>query len=164
MQKSSFPLIIDTILPLLLILYVIVVAFLPTLYAKPKHNFLYTNNYTYDYMVAVTNGKVTVTQAQNTFNTPSYKPSAPAISLYDITTDTSKSLSVEEAQAYTLNPSSESPDGYTVTRNDLQDNTIFPLFLFGGYNQGYYLTGHGLHRKIQGSNLYDLKFLGWVRQ
>lgn len=160
-MKDKLPLIVGIALPMLLVGYVLGTAYIPSLYAKPQYKFLYTQGSSYDYDILVAGGKVTYSRRYP--NDTSYRPLPPEIHVYDPVVNASRTLSIEEAQAYTLDTSTKSPDGYTVAQNDTESSSFFP-FYFGSSGGGYYLKGHGLQRKIPGTYSYDFQFLGWIKQ
>lgn len=159
--KEKLPLIVGIGLPLLLILYVAVSAYLPSLFVKPKYNFVYTTDSYYDYNINVIDGRINIEPRYTDYGTRTYRPKQPTLFLYDVTDDKSKQISLVQAQTYTLDPSSKSPDGFTVGRSESGSYSFFPFF-FGGYDRGTYLMGKGLRRKISEQDYYNFKFVGWV--
>ncbi|MEK9147167.1 MAG: hypothetical protein AAB639_03135 [Patescibacteria group bacterium] len=157
-KKETLPLIIGIGLPILLIIYVAVTAYLPSLFNKPQYNFIYATGYDNQY-ATVENGTIKV-------NPPPYShyelPRPPQFSLYlyDVSQSKTKLISQDEAKLYRLDPSDKSPDGYVVTSNRDTSFSVFPFF-YGGYDRGYYLKGHGVNKRISERD-YDFKFLGWV--
>lgn len=155
--KEKLPLIVGIGLPLLLIFYVGITAYLPSLFVKPKYNFIYATD-TSDYNLSIVDGKVVMEQRYFNVN----RPRQPTLWLYDVARDKSTQISLEKAQTYTLDPSNKSPDGFTVGRGETGGYSVFPFF-FGGYDRGTYLMGKGLNRRIsEREDYYNFKFLGWV--
>lgn len=160
-KKETLPLIIGIGLPLLLIVYVATTVYLPSLFNKPLYDFIYTTGYDSRY-VTVENQTVKVNQK------PSYRanepPQQPEFNLYyyDVSKESSKLISVEEAKNYELDPSEKSPDGYAVSNDRDRSYSFFPFF-YGGSDRGTYLTGHGVSKRVS-EKYYDLKFLGWVKK
>lgn len=161
MTKEKLPLIVGIILPLTLILYVVVAAYIPSLIVKPKYNFVYTNTNYYDYNVNVIDGRVNIEPGYSNNTSRTYFPKQPSLFLYDVVNDKSTQISLTQAQTYILDPSNKSPDGFTVGRGEYDSYSFFPFF-FGGSNRGYYLMGKGLSRKITDQDYYNFKFVGWV--
>lgn len=156
--KEKLPLFVGIGLPLFLILYVAVTAYLPLLFVKPKYNFIYTEDSSYDYMVNVLNGRINIEQKYNSNRT--YRSTQPTLFLYDVSSDRSTQISLAQAQGYTLDPSNKSLDGFTVGRS-ASDASYFPFF-FGSYDRGTYLMGKGLNRKITERDYYNFRFVGWI--
>src|SRR3990167_3813581 len=163
-MKEKLPLIVGILIPILLILFVVVSVYLPSLFVKPKYDFVYTTNARYDYDVKVLDGKISATPRYNDqyYSGNQYRrtPPEPTFFVYDVTADKSKSISLAQAQTYNLDSSNKSPDGFTVGRNESDGYSFFPFF-YGSSQRGVYLQGKGLNRKIQ-DQYYDFQFLGWV--
>jgi len=160
-MKEKLPLLVGIGLPILLILYVAVTSYIPSLFVKPKYNFVYATNSYYDYNINVIGGKISVEPRYTNYGARTYRPQQPTLFLYDVTEDKSKQISLAQAQTYTLDPSNKSPDGFTVGRRESDGYSYFPFF-FGGYDRGTYLMGKGLNRKIVDQDYYNFKFIGWV--
>ena len=160
-KKETLPLIIGIGLPLLLIAYVAATVYLPSLFNKPLYDFVYATGYDSRY-VTVENQTVKLNQK------PSYYPNeasrSPEVDLYyyDVSRESSKLISLEEAQTHKLDPSEKSPDGYVVSNDRDRSYSFFPFF-YGGSDRGTYLTGHGVNKRVS-EKYYDLKFLGWVKK
>jgi hypothetical protein len=178
-MKKNLPLIIGIALPILFILVISLVIFLPSMSIKPAHNFLYTNenpnNYGYDNRYKNTYevdsvghiGLISVPVRNNPYNEPIvYKGDTPPLYLYDVQADTTRQVSLDEANAmqYVRGPSS--PDGYTVTYSRSNDGI---LEIFGSSrDEGYMITkGNGQKRLsgLQTTQYYygDLNLVGWVK-
>ncbi|HEY5600980.1 MAG TPA: hypothetical protein VIK81_02715 [Patescibacteria group bacterium] len=160
--KEKLPLIVGIVLPLLLILYVAVTAYLPSLFVKPKYNFVYASDSYYDFDISVIDGRVNIQPRYTDYANRTYAPKQPTLFLYDVTSDKSKQLSLPQAQGHILDSSNKSPDGFTVGRQDSDSYSYFPFFFGGSYNRGTYLMGKGLNRKITDQNYYNFKFIGWI--
>lgn len=161
-MKEKLPLIVGILIPVLLILFVVVSVYLPSLFVKPKYNFIYTTNARYDYDVKVIDGKISVTPryTDQYYGAQRRTPIEPTFFLYDVVADKSKAISLVQTQTYTLDSSDKSPDGFTVGRDE-SDSYSFSPFFYRGSRYGVYLQGKGLNRKIQ-DRYYDFQFVGWV--
>ncbi|EKD65235.1 MAG: hypothetical protein ACD_50C00152G0007 [uncultured bacterium] len=158
LSREKLPLVVGIVLPLLLILYVAVTAYLPSLFIKPKYNFIYSNDNYYDYSINVVNGKVNI---QPNYRYDNSVVRQPALYLYDVVNDKSTLISLSQAQNYTLDPSNKSLDGFTVGSRVNDSYSYFPFF-FSGNDRGIYLTGNGLNRVITERDYYYFKFVGWI--
>jgi len=156
--KEKLPFIVGIGLPLLLILYVAITAYLPSLFVKPKYNFIYSNDSYYGYSINVLDGRINIEPSR--YDNRTFRQ--PTLFLYDVIDDKSTQISLAQAQSYTLDPSNKSPDGFTVGRRDSDSSSYFPFFVFGNYDTGNYLMGKGLNRRITEGNYYNFKFAGWI--
>lgn len=160
--KEKLPLIIGIGLPILLILFVTVSVYVPSLLVKPKYDFIYSTGQTYDYNLNVVNGKITQSPRYTQPYSGGYKTQVePTYFIYDVNADKKRPISYTQTQAYNLDSSDKSPDGFSVSRNDSGSYSFFPFFYGGGNDYGIYLKGKGLNRKIT-DDTYNFKFLGWV--
>ena len=159
-MKEKLPLIVGIGLPILLVFYVILSSYLPALFVKPKYNFVYTTGNYYDYDINVVGGKVTINPRN--YGNYSYSSNEPNLYLYDVSEDKSILITTNQAEDYYLDSSNKSPDGFTVERGD-GGGGFFPFFWYDSYDNGYYLRGRGLNKKIQLSgDSYQFKLLGWI--
>lgn len=93
--------------------------------------------------------------------------------LYDVSSNSAKTITPIEAEAYTLGGEATSPDGFKVQGGSY--GSVMPMLstLFwvgsGSYgNSGYYLSGRGIAKElnlagIDQNNYYNFRFLGWVK-
>ena len=159
-MKEKLPLIVGIGLPIFLIIFVAVSVYLPSLFVKPKYNFIYATGSLYDYDINVIDGRLSVNSKYYPDTTYRRIPSQPTLFLYDVVNDKSKQITLTQAQSYILDPSDKSPDGFTVGRSESGDSSFFPFF-YGRNDRGRYLMGKGLNRKVTDQN-YDFKFIGWI--
>lgn len=157
--KEKLPLIVGIGLPIFLILFVVITAYLPSLFVKPKYNFIFASGNLYDYDLKVVASKVTSTPIYRS-NDYRNTPREPDLFVYDSKNKKSTAISLSQAQGYNLDPSSKSPDGFTVGRNESDNYSFFPFF-YGGSRRGVYLQGKGLNAKVSDQD-YNFKLLGWV--
>lgn len=159
-MREKWPLIVGLCLPILLVIFVVVTSYIPSMLVKPQYNFLYTDK-SYDYDAKVINNKLQLTQTTVNYNNNYYykTPVEPTFYVYDQKTNSSKTISSTEAQSLKLDSSNKSPDGFTVGTND-SSYSYFPFF-YGGNRGGYYLQGKGLNKKIDSTN-YNFNFVGWI--
>lgn len=87
--------------------------------------------------------------------------------IYDVKTNQSVKLTLQQAQQYNLNSSAKSPKGYEVARG----SPSYIGFPFGGYSDNYkkyFLKGNGIAKKLNinytdnGFKADYFGFLGWV--
>lgn len=144
-----------------------IVIYTPRLFANPKYDFLYTYCDSYgcrdDYHVDESGFVIYdgVKSPDDPYNTRDN--GLVAIRYYDVDTDSSKAISLEEAQKYELNTSSRSPDGYTLGQEKSGGGFLF----WGDYEQGWYLKDgpkkKGVNLSISSPSYADhVEFLGWI--
>jgi len=174
-MKKNLPLIVGICLPVVFIIVIALALFVPSLYVKPQYNFVYSDqssdnwNNWYRNMYVVRDGRVTVETRPVTPNDQykTYRGDNASLFLYDVKTNTARSITLAEAQALTLDPSPSSPDGYVV-RYEYGNDGIFELF-GSDSSYGYVITkGNGKKRldamvndMYRGSGSYTV--LGWVK-
>ena len=121
MKTKNTPLIIGIAVPVLFIIIMMAVVYLPKLSINPKHDFIYTLNDTYEQYrntYKVEDGKIAIyANPINTYST--YKGDYPDLYIYDIEKSTSKMISQSEVSKLSLEPGPSSPDGYNVGRSIL---------------------------------------------
>ncbi len=180
--KQNITIVLAFTLPLILILVVVLSTYLPSLFITTDYNFVYTlcTNQIYscndnlEKMYTVESGKLIVHSAASTvFATnknaiPTEKTYPARLFLHDTKSNTSREVSLEEAQSLNLNGLLTSPDGVSVSGRYKSGGGDF--FLFGGSSSSfdYYLVkGNGSHRLnlIQNSAYYyqnNFQFIGWI--
>lgn len=168
-NKKNIPLYLALAVPLLMILVVVILVYLPGIGKSPKINFLYAtgDQITYDYYnrYYVSGNHLNVSQDPVPNYQPSYNKKDVHFYIYDVIKKEASEISFNEAQQLNLDPSNISSDGYVVTNGS--NNGGFP---FGGpsdYNS-FYIRGHNrsqkLNLKLSGSNYYsNFRFLGWIK-
>ncbi len=175
MKTKNLPLIIGIALPILFIIVISVVIFVPSLYVKPAHDFIYTttDRYVYNqlptYAYAVQSGKIALDPIQRSPSTNqniTYTTDMPTLYRYDTKNNTIHTITFEEAKAFMLDAGPSSPDGYIVGYEYNHDG-IFELFGSGNDNRGYYISKGNAKKKLPGitSDIYsnNLKLIGWIK-
>ncbi|MEK7095495.1 MAG: hypothetical protein AAB917_02440 [Patescibacteria group bacterium] len=179
-MKKNLPLVIGIVLPIIFIIIISLVIFLPKASLKPLHNFIYSaetpyysyNNGPYKNTYKIESGRL-ITQALPI--NPEYnknivfKADNPPLYLYDVKNESAHEITLEEAQRYILDPGPSSPDGYSVGYSYGHDG-IFEIFGSDGNDNGYYVSKGNAKRKLPGLTngtrySYDgnFKLIGWVK-
>lgn len=172
-MKKNLPLIIGLALPVLFIIIIAVVVYLPTNFVNPKHNFIYKEQ-SYDSFrndVVIVGDKLTLAPTNIAEKAMVADPyyvvkDYPKLYMYDFSKSASYEITLEEAKELSVVKGPSSPDGYSIERNN-NHSGIFEIF--GSYedNSGYFITSpDGSKRKltgIQGEYYYDLNIIGWVK-
>ena len=182
-MKNKIPLIIGITLPILLIIFVLLMVTLPSVFANPRYQFLYsdaTRDYRYEfgYFYDVSEGKLVKVPYPAPYGGNVKVPEVPVRKTnvlepklfgYDPKVDQSREVSFEEAQKFVLEIGSKSPDGYTLEYGG-GHNGIFEIF-GGSYEDRntVYLKKGFASKKVYLNNprgnyyYYDNSFfLGWV--
>jgi len=171
-------------LPIILIIIVALVTYLPSVGLSTAYNFLYSvctdgNNYYYDchrYLgqrYSVVAGQLTVNEVDplqdfDRDNIPDVNEAFTArIFLHDTAANVSREIDLAEAQGLKLNNLLTSPDGVTVSNEYRRGAEFFPLF-DGGSSYGFYLTkgkkGSRLNLINDDRGYYpnNFQFIGWI--
>ena len=187
MEKRT-TLIIGLAIPVVMMLFVAGSIYLPRLFVKPNFSFIYSDFYDGPYNISSPryvvdkDGKLALVEATaeekrqaEEFNKsipiPVRKSDIPVVTLYkyDVTTDTATKITLEDAQKFTLDPSSRSPDGFELVYGR-GGGDFFPFFYNGGDYNARYLSGHNTSRKLNLTYLasspnypyQQVAFLGWI--
>lgn len=187
MNTKHIPLIAAIALPILFIIVLALTISLPSSRIKPEFDFVYvdvTERYNDPYYVdvqyknryVVTDGKITLSPIKLA---PSpYKDislsyeieivEAPTLYFYDVEENTSREISLEEAQKLSVDAGPASPDGYQI-KFEYGNDGIFELF---GSNDrtGYFITKGNGKKSLSGfDSSYgyyssdDIELVGWIK-
>jgi len=165
--KKNIPLILGLSIPILMILFVAGIIYLPGLFIQPKFNFLYaTEDYYFPSYYSVKNGRLI---KNNKAYCPEFykrKCTEPRLYIYDITKNESKEISFSEAQRLTLNSNSRSPDGFEITCGR-RTQSIFFIFVESSSDcSTRFIKGHNISKKLNlqlSKGRYgSFRFLGWI--
>lgn len=176
MKTNYLPLIIGISLPVIFIVIISIVIFVPSFSIKPQHNFMYTtkdtyysdgqeykNNYTIKDGRVVSEPILSLTPQKNT----SQAKTSP-IYFYNMETRSSHQITLEQAQEYSVDPGPSSPDGYTIIYEYGHDG-IFELFGSSNENRGHFISKDNRKKKLNGIVLdeyysyTDFEFIGWIK-
>jgi hypothetical protein len=187
--KKNFVLLLAFLLPILLIIILALITYLPSLGVKTKYNFLYStctfpNNYNYypydcnHYLkqrYSVVDGKIKVNDIDPNQDLDKNgvkdinETYTARIFLHDTEKNESREISLKEAESLELNSLITSPDGLTISSS--YDRIGDDFFIFGGgyTTYGYYLTKGKSRSRINLINNDDryyyqnnFQFIGWV--
>lgn len=172
MNKQNLPLIFGISLPIVFIIIISLVLFVPSISIKPAHNFIYSfedsyGNY-YKNIYVIDKNRITTSPIKNpslyTDKQQKYTSDNSPIYLYNVSEDTSRQISLEDAKNLLLDPGPSSPDGYNVSYQ-YNSGDLF----FGQNNSGYYIFNNKGKKKINGiangpySGYGNFKVVGWVK-
>ncbi|MEI8337586.1 MAG: hypothetical protein WCF92_00385 [bacterium] len=181
MKNKHLPLIIGISLPIVFIIIISAVIFIPSISIRPQYNFIYTsgnNQYQYNQIYSntysVENNQLvlqTVPVQIEQKNNPNIKVIEDSILyLYDVKNNTSHQITFDEAKKYIVDAGPSSPDGYTV-KYEYNNSGIFDLF-GGSQNNGSGLfiekdNGKKALTGMTNNNQYsyygDFKLIGWIK-
>ncbi len=177
-MKKNIPLLVGILLPIVFIIILSVVVFLPMHSVNPAHNFLYaSNSYSYrnDENGQTRMNNFIIQNGKLFRNTPSASPLEqnqnikyidPELYMYDVKTDTIRKTTFEEAEKYVYEDSRTSSDGYTV-QYDYNNAGIFELF--GARSNPGYVVSNGKSQKrlksmmAENQYYYSLALIGWIK-
>ena len=178
MNKKDISLYIALSIPVLIVVVLALVIYVPRYTTKkPAYNFIYSRAddryYPSSSEYSVRQGEITVETIPTPIPAPNERLMAPVASqeprlfLYDVSANSEKEISLEDAKQLTLDDSTISPDGFTVERGG-QGGGVFPFFMDNGdYNSLYLSKGsYNVRLNINSSDfnnsLYNVRFIGWV--
>ncbi|MDD5585188.1 MAG: hypothetical protein PHV55_09070 [Candidatus Omnitrophica bacterium] len=169
MKKENLPLLIGLLIPLLMIIFVMVSVYVPTLLTQPKCNFVYASGGDYYILgsYAVQSGKLIKNEVKYPDKYPERTPIEPKLYICDVVSNTTREISFEEAQRLNLSSAQKSPDGFEISSGS-EDYSIFSLFFQrGGYYGDKYIRGHGIAKRLNlhkedGYWYHNYRFIGWV--
>lgn len=148
-MNSKTSLIIGISLPIVMLVIIIASLYLPRMLVHPKYNFLYKTDGDYDY--SVENNALVKKERGYKYDRPLEEAN---FFIYNVATDESKKISLEEAQQLKLDSKETSPDGMKVASRS-------SCGVFGGCSSGYYLVGHFYSKKLELKE-YSSQLLGWI--
>lgn len=171
----NIPVLVGLLLPIVFIIIVLLVTYIPILSIKPAHNFLYTlgpENYrqeVYKNAFSVQNGKLVMIPT-GVVDVPEYATLSerPQLYLYDVAAHTTHQVTFEEMQNMSFVSGPSSPDGYLV---EYRYGGYGGGFLFGGSgdNSGYFITKGSAGKRLPGigtsGNYYqnnEFAVIGWM--
>jgi hypothetical protein len=185
-MKKNLPLVIGLAIPLLMIVFVAVSIYVPSLFAKPEYSFVYAVKDNYDMYgdnYSVENGTIVKKNVPYPTSTDPYYDRYPApkvpetksyLFMFDINTKTAKELSFEDAKKLSLIETKNSPDGYELEQGST-DNGVFEIF--GGYSASpdWFLRKGAMNKRITlqfppstDTRYYyynsNFQFLGWIKK
>lgn len=151
-------------IPLVIAIVAALIAYLPRILANPQYDFIYSScdNYRCTGRLQVdSNGKVVAVDDEEQL----LRGSRPQLLYYDVSDDSTKVISLAEAQRYELVKSSKSPDGYSLHRSQSNDGFLF----WSSYDRSWYLKDGYKQKPINltaDGSYYSssFNFLGWVAQ
>lgn len=164
--KKNFSLILGITIPIVMVVAVAASVYLPGMFTKPTYNFAYAlgGDVYGKQKFVVQDGRVVEREVKPPIVPEYYPQTEEKLYFYDVKTDESRTMSVEEAQKLHLNADIKSRDGFEVTTGG---NGGFSFF---GASQDYnarYLKGNGVSKKLkinldQRGYMGGFRFLGWV--
>lgn len=166
-KKHHLPLLVGFGLPLLMILFVILSIYLPSLFIKPTYDFIYSsgNDYYTREVYSVKNGQILETPpVPNAYDNRPYI--SPQLYLHDVETNTSRQILLTDAQRLILDYSAKSPDGFTL-QNGNRATGFFPFFWSDRDYKSHYLVKENFSKQVDVEsgtlNYYNtIDFIGWV--
>lgn len=165
--KKDFLLFIS--IPAGIIFLVVLVLVVPSLFAKPQYDFIYSSCPGYECAgIVVGKDGLDRTNGWSSFEsgTREGRPD-PDLYYYNIRKNASKKISFAEADTYTLDSSNISPEGYSLARGNGSDGG----FLLWGYDSDdqWYIKKSSLQKKplnVESGYRYSssLTLIGWVEK
>ena len=178
LKKENIPLAVGLALPVLLVLVLAAVIYVPRLYVKPQYDFVYAvgdyPQYFNDIDKTVTTYRIVDEQVRKEVvpyaqlgdqNWPRLNV-GPQFYRYDVTEEKSVPLNESELMQIRLNPSQKSPDGFELNYGRGDENVFEAVFGGRDYSERVLEKGSvGVAVNIEGdNNNYDYRFhlIGWT--
>jgi hypothetical protein len=169
-QKRNISLMIALAIPVLMIIVVTASVYVPSLFARPKYNFLYLTGDCYygqrEYSVQF--GRLIRSDPHKDDNLYGYSPQTKSsLFTYDVFKNTSREVAYSEMKNVNIAPGNKSPDGFEVVKgNGLADSSY--LFSHDSSYNNWYLRGNNLnielHPTLVGGDAYNnFCVLGWLK-
>ena len=169
-QKVNWSLIVALALPVVMVLAVALSIHWPGRLEKFQGQFVYcvSSNWSPNATYTIVNGRLQERAA--TLAVPAYVSTGTvSLLLHDIASNTTRDITLEEVQQFTLDPSTRSSVGFEIVHGS-RSYDVFPFFFFGtGMDYGtVYIKGRRASRKlnvrIQPDGIYGrFEFIGWVK-
>jgi hypothetical protein len=141
------------------------VIYIPRLFAHPKYDFIYSacDNYRCRQNYTVEAGHVA--RGPSHSSDSDYYDYTTRLLYYSSAADSTRSITLEEAQQYSLDTSSKSPDGYVLSKENSSSGFLF----LGRADSGWYLKDGAKKKRVElasDSSYYsqNVTFLGWVKK
>ncbi len=138
----------------------------PSLFAKPKYDFIYSLCQDYNCSGVYTvgpDGQLIYNGADNNLSAATTEPT---VYYYRESLHAAKPIQLTQADIYKLDSSNVSPDGYTLWQNNGSDNGF--LFWGGSGDGNWYLKDGAKKKQLNISTDYSngnqVRFIGWVQQ
>lgn len=178
-NKLNPAIIIGISLPILMIILVASVIYVPSFLVKPQHNFVYSDYrpnydyYNYTKYYDLVDGQIVekLTPGKNTQSEVVYAEQnkiVPKLYLYDVKEHSSKEISLQDANKFSLVAGPSSPDGFSL-EYEYGNNGIFELFGSSGRDRGLFLKkGMAKERlSISNTNYYygadRFSVIAWIK-
>ncbi|MBU0467621.1 MAG: hypothetical protein KKD07_06060 [Candidatus Omnitrophica bacterium] len=163
-NKRNVPLIVALSIPVLMIVLTVISIYVPTLFIKPKIDFIYSTgaNYCYKNRYTVEKGKIIENGIKINEKDNCQEPPDSRLYYYDVEKQISLELPYEKAQKYTLDTNNKSSDGFEIVSGSSSD-----MFFYDGssyYKKFLKKSAFSRRLNMKVENYYDYKFLGWVKE
>lgn len=167
--KNNISLIVGLTIPVVMIVAMLLLIYVPKFLHRPTQNFLYADMGTYysygSPVFTVTGNRLEQLPKPYAESGSSIIPErAPVLYVYDVQKNTSTVIFLDDAKKLRLDSTPQSADGFAVTQGN-NNSGIFSLF-GGGYDyNAWYIVGNGVSQKLNLSVPrygYGFTFLGWI--
>jgi hypothetical protein len=153
-------------IPIAIAVFAAIIIYVPRLLAHPKYDFIYSvcSNYSCKDSYSV-DGTGHVMQDNSSTVDQNYYDQPASLRYYDASSDSTRSLTLQESKQYRLDTSSRSPDGYTLSKESSDSGFLF----WGNYDEGWYIKSGAKTKKVElavSDSYYSqgVTFLGWVNK
>ena len=153
--------------PLVFAVILAAIVYVPQWLARPAYDFIYAicDSYKCDDDVSMYGGHVLPMDIKDKDRIDSTLDirRAPQLRYFNVSKQSHRTLTTDEAKAYKLDTSSRSPDGYVLSRESSS-----PGFLFWGSGGNRWILKKGLYKKpvelVESPDYYNnITLVGWVK-
>ncbi len=166
-KKKNIPFIIALSIPVLMVVLTSISIYLPRMFVKPRIDFIYSTgqNYCHNNWYSVQNQKIVKHDPEKIKENHSCQNyQEPRLFYYDVKEDTSREISMNEAEKFVLDNRFKSADGFEIVSGG---RGFDGLFFSGSSYYDKFLKKGAYSRKLKKSHTqyyYNFKFLGWVKE
>ncbi|UFX83177.1 hypothetical protein [Candidatus Absconditicoccus praedator] len=159
-MKKNNALLLAISIPLLFLIFVLVLYFVPRYFASPSYDYVYFEaDYSSSYFYQVEDNKITLQERTNTRYSDSNNEK-PTIYLHNIKENQSSKIDQEEAKDLNIISTDKSPDGFEFV-SSMRGVNFFPLFVDTTNKPVVKGKGSIFQQNIE-ADYYNIEFLGWI--
>lgn len=156
--KKNISLIIGISLPILLILIIVAVVYIPRVFMKPVFNFLYVTGPSYSTYgkFYVVNGDLSEKAPKDDYERIKFEKIQ--LFKYDVESKESYEITFQDAREFSLKAANNSPDDFSIERRRVGSS----FFSYSGSNYDLYLKKGSFSKRLKVKGGIYKEFLAWI--